>query len=76
MMLSYSYGRLEGIITCHVDEFFGMVHSFGRKIIDNPRKILLFVVEQSEMFKNLGLRVRQQSDKSIVINQHTQVDDL
>lgn len=44
------------------------------EVTDNLRKIFLFGIEQSERIKCLSLEVRQLSDKSIVINQHNQMD--
>ena len=73
----YKNNRLEGIITCHVDDFLWCgTSNFGTEVIEGLRKIFLLGTEQSGIFKYLGLNLQQHCDRTIVVNQHTQVDDL
>lgn len=45
----HKHGRLEGIITYHVDGLFWCgTHSFGREVVDNIRKIFLFGVSSQK----------------------------
>lgn len=65
----HKHGVLEGIITCHIDDFiwFG-TNNFSKKIIDKLWGTFRFGSEHSGMFKYLGLYVQQQHDKRILVH--------
>ena len=68
---------LEGIITCHVDDFLWCGSSrFEREVIQKLRQIFLLGSEESEIFRYLGLHIHQQSDKVIKVNQMPQAEGL
>ena len=68
---------LEGIITCHVDDFLWCGSSrFEREVIQKLRQVFLLGSEESEIFRYLGLHIHQQSDKVIKVNQMPQAEGL
>ena len=50
--------------------------NFGREVIETLRGTFHLGAEQSGIFRYLGLNLQQQSNKTIVVNQHTQADSL
>ena len=73
----YNNDKLEGIITCHVDDFLWCdTSNLGREVIETLRGTFHLGAEQSEIFRYLGLNLQQQCNKTIVVNEHTQADSL
>ena len=68
---------LEGIITCHVDDFLWCGSSrFEKKVIEKLRQVFLLGSEESEIFRYLGLHIHQQSDRVIKVHQMPQAEEL
>ena len=68
---------LEGIITCHVDDFLWCGSTrFEKEVIEKLRQVFLLGSEESEIFRYLGLQIHQQSDKVIKVHQMQQAEEL
>ena len=62
---------LQGIISCHVDDFcWGGTELFKKKVIDVIKAKFHMSQEESLVFKNVGIHLSQQRDSSITIHQH------
>ena len=68
--------RLEGVICCHVDDFYwGGTKDFEKYVIDVLRKTFKTSHEEYENFKYLGVFIQQKND-CIYLDQQKYIDDL
>ena len=72
-----SQNILQGIISCHVDDFcWGGTELFKKNVIDAIKAKFHISQEESLVFKYAGIHLSQQRDSSITIHQHDYIGDI
>ena len=72
----HNNGKLEGILSCHVDDFvWGGTVNFMHKAVDVLKRTFAISSEEHETFKYLGPYVSQ-NDKVIIIQKIPYIDEL
>ena len=72
-----SQNILQGIISCHVDDFcWSGTELFKKKVIDVITEKFHISQEESLVFKYVGIHLSQQRDGSITIHQHDYISDI
>ena len=72
----YNNNKLEGLICCHVDDFFrGGTKHFAERIINRLKEKLLTRSEEFENFKYTGLNLVQKED-CVYLDQRLYIDEL
>ena len=72
-----SQNILQGLISCHVDDFcWDGTELFKKKVIDVIKEKFHISQEESLVFKYVGIHLSQQRDGSITIHQHDYISDI
>ena len=72
-----SQNILQGIISCHVDDFcWGGNELFKKKVIDVIKEKFHISQEESLVFRYVGIHLSQQRDGSITIHQHDYINNI
>ena len=67
--------KLVGIFACHVDDMiWGGNENFKINVIDNLKNTFMFGSEETKAFTYLGIRLIQNDDFSLTINQNNYID--
>ena len=69
-------GKVQGLICCHVDDFFwGGTNSFEKTVIQRLKESFVTSQEELESFKYLGLNIVQKND-CIYLDQKLYIEEL
>ena len=69
-------GKVQGLICCHVDDFFwGGTNDFEKTVIQKLKESFVISPEELESFKYLGLNIVQKND-FIYLDQKLHIEEL